>query len=128
MVSQMGAQAAQRAIEMLRRRWFLRDCGVGLGAMAAASLMAGESQAGQSAPDVQATGPLAPRQPHFAPKAKRVIYMFQAGAPSHLELFDPKPELTRRNGQLPPAELLQGYRAAFINPKSALLGPKFPYV
>jgi hypothetical protein len=54
--------------------------------------------------------------------------MFQAGAPSHLELFDPKPELTRRNGQLPPAELLQGYRAAFINPKSALLGPKFPYV
>jgi len=127
-VSQMGAQAVQRTIEMLRRRWFLRDCGVGLGAMAAASLMAGESQAGQSAPDVQATGPLAPQQPHFAPKAKRVIYMFQAGAPSHLELFDPKPELTRRNGQLPPVELLQGYRAAFINPKSALLGPKFPYV
>ena len=51
--------------------------------------------------------------------------MFQAGAPSHLELFDNKPELTKRNGQLPPAELLKGYRAAFINPNSALLGPKY---
>lgn len=128
MIGQTGAQAAQRAIELLRRRWFLRDCGMGLGAMAAASLMAGEGRGGESAADAEAAGPLAPRQPHFAPKAKRVIYMFQAGAPSHLELFDPKPELTRRNGQLPPAELLQGYRAAFINPKSALLGPKFPYV
>ena len=66
---------------------------------------------------------MAPRAPHFAGKAKRVIYMFQAGAPSHLELFDNKPELTKRDGQLPPAELLKGYRAAFINPNSALLGP-----
>ncbi len=65
--------------------------------------------------------------PHFAPKAKRVIYIFQAGAPSQLELFDPKPELAKRNGQLPPAELLAGYRAAFINPNSALLGPKYQF-
>ena len=71
--------------------------------------------------------PLAPRQPHFPAKAKRVIYLFQAGAPSHLELFDHKPELTKRDGQLPPAELLKGYRAAFINPNSALLGPKFKF-
>jgi len=56
-----------------------------------------------------------------------VIYMFNAGAPSHLELFDPKPELTKRNGQLPPAEMLKGYRAAFINPNSALLGPKYKF-
>ena len=121
-------QLAARAVELLRRRWFLQDCSVGLGAIAAASLMAAEGRAGGVHEDVRPAGPLAPRQPHFAPKAKRVIYMFQAGAPSHLELFDPKPELTRRNGQLPPAELLQGYRAAFINPKSALLGPKFSYV
>ena len=128
MSGRAGMWAARRATE-LRRRWFFRDCGIGLGAMAAASLAAAEGQAGLLADQsVGAAGPLAPRQPHFAPKAKRVIYMFQAGAPSHLELFDPKPELTRRNGQLPPPELLQGYRAAFINPKSALLGPKFPYV
>ena len=50
-----------------------------------------------------------------------------AGAPSHLELFDYKPQLAKFNGTLPPAELLKGYRAAFINPKSKLLGPKFKF-
>ena len=53
--------------------------------------------------------------------------MFMAGAPSHLELFDPKPELQKRDGQLPPADLLKDYRAAFINPNSALLGPKYKF-
>jgi hypothetical protein len=53
--------------------------------------------------------------------------MFMAGAPSHLELFDHKPELARRDGQLPPAELLKDYRAAFIKPNSALLGPKYSF-
>ena len=111
-LSQLQSAHAQS----LTRRWFLRDCGVGLGAIAAGSLLAADS-----------SNPLAPRQPHYPGKAKRVIYIFQAGAPSHLELFDNKPELTKRDGQLPPAELLQGYRAAFINPNSALLGPKFKY-
>ncbi|MCY2964541.1 MAG: DUF1501 domain-containing protein [Planctomycetota bacterium] len=108
---------------LLSRRWFLRDCGVGLAGIAAQSLYAGETARGSDA----SPNPLAPRQPHFTGKAKRVIYIFQAGAPSHLELFDNKPELTKRNGQLPPAELLKGYRAAFINPNSALLGPKFKF-
>jgi hypothetical protein len=56
-----------------------------------------------------------------------VIYLFHAGAPSQLELFDPKPELSKRDGQLPPAELLDGYRAAFIDPNSALLGSKYNF-
>ena len=103
---------------LLSRRWFLRDCGIGLAGIAAGSLLAAES--GAKAP--RSENPLAPRQPHFAPKAKRVIYIFQAGAPSHLELFDNKPELSRHDGKLPPADLLKGYRAAFINPNSALLG------
>jgi hypothetical protein len=107
----------------LSRRWFLRDCGVGLAGIAAHSLLSAE----RSAHGAFAENPLAPRQPHFAAKAKRVIYIFQAGAPSHLELFDNKPELTKRDGQLPPAELLKGYRAAFINPNSALLGPKYKF-
>ena len=107
--------------QTLTRRWFLRDCGVGLGAVALSSLLASDAPAAATA------NPLAPRQPHFAPKATRAIYLFQAGAPSHLELFDPKPELTKRNGELPPAELLQNYRAAFINPNSALLGPKYAF-
>jgi len=107
----------------LRRRWFLRDCGVGLGAIAAGSLLAADAVKADTSPP----NPLAPKQPHYPGKAKRVIYLFQAGAPSHLEMFDNKPELTKRDGQLPPAELLKGYRAAFINPNSALLGPKFKY-
>jgi hypothetical protein len=101
----------------LTRRWFLRECGVGLAGIAATSLMAQERPA--------APGPA--RRPHFAPKAKSVIYLFHAGAPSHLELFDPKPELARHDGRLPPPDLLQGYRAAFINPNSALLGPKYRF-
>ena len=108
----------------LSRRWFLQDCGVGLGAIAAGSLLSADTSPAMAA---DGANPLAPRQPHFPGKAKRVIYIFQAGAPSHLELFDNKPELTKRDGQLPPAELLKGYRAAFINPNSALLGPKFKY-
>jgi len=108
----------------LRRRWFFRDCGVGLAAMAAGTLLKREALAVPQTDDRA----LAPRPPHFAPKAKRVIYMFQAGAPSQLELFDHKPELAKRDGQLPPAGLLDGYRAAFINPNSALLGPKFNFV
>jgi hypothetical protein len=105
----------------LTRRWFLRDCGVGLAGIAASALLANDAARAASA----AGNPLAPRPPHYPAKARRVIYMFQAGAPSHLELFDYKPELTKRDGQLPPASLLKGYRAAFINPNSALLGPKF---
>jgi hypothetical protein len=73
------------------------------------------------------SNPMAPKLPPLAAKAKRVIFLFMAGAPSHLELFDNKPELARWDGKLPPPELLQGYRAAFINPNSTLLGPKFKF-
>lgn len=105
-----------------RRRWFFQQCGVGLGAVALAQL--GLATASGGRPD---NGPLAPRQPHFAPRAKRVIFLFMAGAPSHLEMFDYKPKLAELDGQLPPAELLDGYRAAFINPTNKLLGPKFKF-
>ena len=118
------ASSASEFASNLRRRWFFRDCGLGLAGMAAGALLAGEVSS--AAPNSRRA--LAPHEPHFTPKAKRVIYMFQAGAPSQLELFDPKPELVNRNGQLPPAGLLDGYRAAFINPNSGLLGPKFPFV
>jgi hypothetical protein len=103
---------------VLTRRWFFRDCGVGLGAVALGGLLRGETQG--------ADAPGSPK-PHFAPKAKRVIYLFMGGAPSHLELFDHKPQLAKFNGTLPPPELLKGYRAAFINPNSKLLGPKFKF-
>jgi hypothetical protein len=116
-----GQIHAARA-RLLSRRWFFGDCGIGLAGIAAGTLAAREAAAGIAPPS-----PLTVKRPHHAAKAKRVIYMFQAGAPSHLELFDWKPELAKHDGKLPPADLLQGYRAAFINPNSALLGPKYKF-
>jgi hypothetical protein len=104
------------------RRWFLKECGVGLAGLAALSLMKDSAAA---AP--RALNPLAAKPSHFPAKAKRVIYLFMGGAPSHLELFDNKPELAKWDGKLPPPELLKGYRAAFINPNSKLLGPKYKF-
>jgi len=108
----------------LSRRWFLQQCGVGLGAISLAELLGGRAGAASAA---KSNNPLAVHQPHYPAKAKSVIFLFMAGAPSHLELFDYKPQLARFDGQLPPAELLKGYRAAFINPNSNLLGPRFKF-
>src|SRR5271168_1509235 len=112
-----------RAHAEVTRRWFLQDCGVGLGAIALGQLLGGMAPA-ETTPQ---PGPLAPRAPHFAPKVKRVIYLFMAGGPSQLEMFDYKPELAKWGGKLPPAELLKGYRAAFISPSATLLGPRFGF-
>src|SRR5437588_2685294 len=109
--------------QQVTRRWFFRDCGVGLGSIALAQLLGDEGRAAATV----GNEPLAPRSPHYAPKAKRVVYLFMAGAPSHLELFDYKPQLAKFDGTLPPPELIKGYRAAFINPSSKLLGPKFKF-
>ena len=97
----------------------MEQCGVGLGTMALAQLLTDSAKASDD--------PLAARTPPLPAKAKHVIFLFMAGAPSHLELFDYKPQLAKFDGTLPPAELLKGYRAAFINPNSKLLGPKFKF-
>jgi hypothetical protein len=111
---------------LIARRWFLQVCGVGLGSLAFFDLL---RQAGHAAPaETTLPDPLAPKAPHFAPKAKRVIFLFMAGAPSQMELFDNKPGLAKLDGTLPPPDLLKGYRAAFINPSSKLLGPRFKFV
>src|SRR5207249_337018 len=107
---------------LVTRRWFFQQCGVGVGAIALGALF---RESGWAAP--AALSPLAPKQPQFTARAKRVIYLFMAGAPSHLELFDYKPALEKWNGKPPPEELVKGYRAAFINPNAALLGPKFKF-
>jgi len=107
----------------LARRWFLKECGVGLGAVALQHLAGGLPAWAASA----VADPLAPKQPPLKARAKNVIFLFMAGAPSHLEMFDYKPQLAKFDGTLPPAELLKGYRAAFINPSSRLMGPKFKF-
>jgi len=112
--------------KQVARRWFLQECGVGLGAIALSQLLSADAWA-SPAGNIAPVDPLAPKPPQFAPKAKHIIFLFMAGAPSHLELFDYKPQLAKFDGTLPPAELLKGYRAAFINPNSKLLGPKFKF-
>jgi len=97
------------------RRQFLKNSGIGLGAMALASL------------EAKANEPLAPRPPHFAAKAKRVIYLHMAGSPPHLDLLDYKPELVRRTGQNCPDEFLRGRRFAFTSGVPRLLGTPQPF-
>jgi hypothetical protein len=109
---------------MISRRWFLRDCAVGLGSIALASMIgngtAAEAQASRS--DL-----LAPRQPQFPAKAKRVIYMFMGGAPSQLDLFDYKPSMARYDGKPLPKEVIGGQTYAFIKPDAALYASEFKF-
>lgn len=108
--------------KMIARRWFLQQCGIGLGGIALNQFLSSTALAASVVGN-----PMAAKAPHFPSKAKRVIYLFMAGGPSQFELLDNKPVLARYDGQLPPAELIRGYRAAFINPNSKFLGPKFKF-
>lgn len=101
----------------LTRRWFFRDCAAGLGGLALASLM------GRAA----SSSPMEVRQPHYAARAKRVIYLFQAGAPSQLDLFDPKPALMKWNGKPVPKEVVKDQTYAFIKPDAALYASEFSF-
>ena len=98
------------------RRHFFNDCRIGLGTIALNGLLGKEGLGGTP------VNPLAPRKPHFTPKAKNVIYMFMAGGPSQLELFEDKPKLTALNGKNPPDEFIKGKRFSFLGPEAKLLG------
>lgn len=119
------------------RRQLFRDCGVGLGKLALASLLAREltsrsatAAAPQPAPlDTAAldTAGGVLEQLHHAPRAKRVIYLFMAGAPSQLDLFDHKPKLTELAGKPIPPSVIEGQRYAFIQPDAAVLPPQYKF-
>src|SRR5215468_3259260 len=115
----------------ITRRHFFQECGVGVGKIALASLLAAPVADAPGLPALTRPGspvnPLAPRRPHFAPKAKRVIHLFMSGAPSHLDLFDYKPALARFEGKRIPPEVIGGQRYAFIRPDAAALGPRFKF-
>ena len=107
------------------RRHFLKECGFGLGAIGLGSLLGSCSTSGtEAAAPALPDNPMAVRMPQFAPKAKRVIYIHMAGAPSQLELFDYKPELVKYHGQDCPAEFLEGKKFAFIQGVPKMLGPQ----
>src|SRR5262245_38568996 len=83
----------------ISRRELLAHSGTGLGMLGVAGLLADEAKAAPTA----SNNPLAPKVAHFTPKAKHVIHLFMNGAPSQVDTFDPKPELTKRHGEKPSA-------------------------
>jgi hypothetical protein len=115
---------AERLLNITRRH-FLHGCHVGLGSLAVALMGNGRAIADEPARDQ--ANPLAPRPPHFAGRAKNVIYLHMAGSPPHLDLFDYKPELVRLSGQPCPESFLRGRRFAFTSGVPRLLGTPQPY-
>jgi uncharacterized protein (DUF1501 family) len=109
---------------LITRRWFFRQCGMGLGSIALASLL---QEQNSSAAAVGSTNPLAPKAPQFKPKAKRVIFLFMAGAPSQLDMFDYKPTLAKYDGKPLPPEVIAGQKYAFIKPDAALYATEFKF-
>ena len=112
----MNRMHTQRAAH-LPRRHFLRNCPLGLGALALAGLTGA----------TRAADPLTQRMPPFAPKAKNVIFLHMSGAPPHLDLFDYKPELVKRNDQPCPDSMIKGKTFAFTTGVPKLLGTPQPF-
>ncbi len=109
-------------LQQATRRQFFADCGIGVGKLALTSLLAGSTNALASIGDKAGSDGL-----HHAAKAKRVIFLFMAGAPSQLDMFDNKPELTRLEGKPIPPSVIAGQRYAFIQPNAAVLAPRFKF-
>ncbi len=107
----------------ITRRHFFEQAAFGIGGVALASLM----DQGMLASQVTATTPGSVSALQFAPRAKRVIYLFMAGAPSQIDLFDPKPALTKHDGQDIPEEFIKGERFAFIKGRPKLLASPFQF-
>ena len=120
----MNADSQQLLLET--RRHFFGQCQLGLGAMALGSLL-GDDRLLAAADDKAAetgTGAMAPKPPHFKPKVKNVIYLFMAGGPSQLELFDDKPKLKELDGQVIPKSYVENKRFAFLKKDAKLLGTR----
>ncbi len=103
------------------RRALFQRTGFGLGGFALAEMLGRDAQGSPNGTGL-ANGPLAAKSPHFAPRAKRIIYIHLVGAPSHLDLFDFKPELQRRSGEDCPQELFESGKFAFVRSLPKLLG------
>jgi hypothetical protein len=100
------------------RRSFFRECAGGLGTIALAHLLASEGRTAEALPS---GNPLAPRPPHFPARARSVIFFFMEGAPSQLDLFDPKPALQKYHGQPLPPSMAKDINFVFIKPTAKIL-------
>jgi hypothetical protein len=105
------------SLQYKTRRHFFKQCSMGLGGVALSEMLATDAM-GLEAPN----NPLLPKLPHFAPKAKRVIYLHLTGSPPHLDLWDHKPELVKRDGQECPDEYIKGKKFAFTSGTPKLMG------
>jgi uncharacterized protein (DUF1501 family) len=110
------------ALRDITRRHFFRRTGIGIGSIALSALLDRELR-GQEA----SLNPMAPRRPHFVPRAKNIIYLFMMGAPSQLDLFDEKQKLRQFNDQPVPEEVIKGERFAFIKGVPKLLGSPYQF-
>lgn len=108
----MTAMNPDHRLRDITRRHFFSRCSLGLGSIALASLMA---ERGQAAPTTRIRNPLEPKPTHFPAKAKSVIFLFMAGGPSQLDMFEHKPRLTELNGQPIPESYTAGKRFAFMD-------------
>ena len=121
------SSAEDRRLLAVTRRHFFHRCKIGLGSMALASLFSERAAASSPPAAVSASGghaPFGPRPPHFAPRATSVIYLFMAGGPSQLELFDSKPKLRELDGQKVPASVVANKRFAFIGKDAKILASR----
>src|SRR5260370_18099253 len=109
-----------QSLKLQTRRHCVKDSGLGVGALALSSLLADEANA--RTPNIM--NPLAPREPHFPARARRIIYLHLTGSPPHLDLYDYKPELVKRDGQPCPDAFTKGKRFAFTSGTPKLLGTR----
>lgn len=116
------------AMRAVTRRHFFRQAGFGIGAAALTGLLNSSLlAAGLNATPGKAADPLAPTPPMFPAKAKSIIYLFMAGAPSQVDLLDYKPKLQQLDGEHVPDSLMQGEKFAFIKGKPRLLGSPYEF-
>lgn len=105
-------------IQLRTRRHFFKDCGMGLGLMAMADMQLRSTSGNEAALSLR---------PQFPAKVKNVIYLFMAGAPSQLDLFDEKPALRALEGKPLPKSVIGEQRFAFIDPDAGVLAPRFSF-
>src|SRR6188768_485284 len=111
---------AAESMHWARRRFLSGGMASAAGAIALSTLPGGDGLLAGDGEGAEAD-PLRPRRPHFRPTAKRLIYIYLEGGPSQMDLFDPKPELNRLDGQPLPESMLSNVRFAFLQKESARL-------
>src|SRR5215813_12772401 len=116
----------ESVLRAVTRRHFFRQAGFGIGATALTALL-NERLFAESVADAAAPAGFSVRAPHFPAKAKSIIYLFMAGAPSQVDLLDAKPKLQQYNGEPIPDEFVKGERFAFIKGRPRLLGSPYSF-